>query len=297
MTDFDTITATTTDATGTQAVCPAITLTTVAAENAEAMATEETLRLIDDLTKNSLITSGSVIQALELIEFERKNWEQNELAASHARLYSLLTKCYQFYLTMKSSKTAKSTRTQMASGLDSFIKARGFKTLADTHDMNRVVKAVFGEDRRRVSAYASALRVALTAGAYKAPIPAANLAIWIGTNGGVEEIRKAASKSGLSTRERIDTAQAVVQSKPLMSFKPDTTCLRFDSDDADKMMVLVVTYRPTGELEVNSVIKNASVLNAALSAYYADNKDDMANAVIAAKAAEQSAVAVVLNNI
>lgn len=294
MTNIDT---TTLEANDTLAASPVMKPTTAASESAEVMATQKTLRLITDLVQNSVVTNGRVVQILEDMERERKGWEQNELAASHARLYSLLTKCYQFYLTMKSDQTAKATRKQMASGLDSFIAERGFKKLAETHDMNRVVKAVFGDDRRRVSAYASALRVALAAGEYKEPIPYANLAIWISTNGGIEEIRKAASKTGVPTKERIETAKAAVQDKPLMTFKPDAATLRFDADDADKMMVLVVTYRPTGELEVNSVVKSASVLNAALAAHYADNKDDMATVVASAKPATQSAVSIAIDNI
>lgn len=46
---------------------------------------------------------NQAIFALEQLEAEREHWEANELAASHKRLYSLLTRCYQYYLDMKLS--------------------------------------------------------------------------------------------------------------------------------------------------------------------------------------------------
>src|ERR1035437_5610959 len=118
---------------------------------------------VEDMVRSGAIDSFVAVTLLETLEAERQSWEGKELAASHARLYAILTDCYGYYLGMKAADSPKQLRVQMAKGLERFIAMRKLRTLDKTHDMNRVVKAVFGEDRRRVSAYSRALRAGLTA--------------------------------------------------------------------------------------------------------------------------------------
>lgn len=251
---------------------------------------------IDDLMKSGAIDSFAATALLETLEAERQSWEGKELAASHARLYAILTDCYAYYLGMKAADSPKQLRVQMAKGLARFIAMRKLRTLDKTHDMNRVVKAVFGEDRRRVSAYSMALRVALTAGPGAQPLASAELAAWIAEKGGIEEIRQGSKNGGKSTAERVEVAMAAVMDKPLMTFKPDAKAMSLGSDDADKMMVLVVTYRPTGDIEVNSVIKSGAVVKAALVAHYAAHKAQLADAQACKELSQPTAVSIALNS-
>lgn len=254
--------------------------------------------LIARMLSNRFGIAAGVEETLQQLEEMRKNWEGNEMAASHRRLYSILTSCYALYLRLKNSK-AKKDREAIKDGIERFIRSRGLRTLADTHDMTRVVKAVFGEDRRRVSAYAAALRVALTAGQKNLsgesfPIEPANLSSWITDCGGIEEIRKAKNLATVTQprSERIAVAKAAVQAKPLTKVKLNTQELAFDSDEVDKPQVLIATYLPTGELEINCVIKTQSVVDAALSAYYAQHQTELQG--LAAAAPAQSAIATAL---
>lgn len=249
-----------------------------------------------DYLKNAIPTSTGVALLFEALASEREKWERTELAASRARLYAILTQCYGFYLVLKSSDTSKEVRKQLADGLDSFIKSRGLRTLSTTHDMNKVVKAVFGEDRRRVSAYAMALRAALIAGpevsAKSEHIPADRLSAWIEAKGGVEEIRLGSKNSGMSVKERAEIAAVAIEDeKPLMTFKPDAKTIPFSADDADKKFVLLVTYRPTGDVEVNSVVKHDSVVQAALATYYSENKERIGDSSSASANAQSTALA------
>ncbi len=206
------------------------------------------------------------------------------MAASHKRLYSLLTSCYQYYLDMKTSPS-REEREDLKKGLETFILTRGYKSRLDTtHDMNKVVKSVFGNiDRRRVSAYGLALRAALAAGPLdgnrKATAISANeLADWLGTQGGVEEVRLGCRNKGMTATQRADVAKAALGTSALTTLKLDPRSIAFDTNDADKMMVLVVTYRPTGELEVNAVVKSDAAVRAALASHYSANKDAVTEA-------------------
>ena len=82
------------------------------------------------------------------------------MAASNKRLYSILMDAYTYYMTMKTD-SSKDTRALYADDLAKFIEERKYVFAPTSHDMTRVVKCVFGADRRRVSAYSIALREAL----------------------------------------------------------------------------------------------------------------------------------------
>jgi hypothetical protein len=169
--------------------------------------------------------ANKAIFALERLEEERLKWEKNELAASRQRLYGMLTDCYEFYLTMKTD-TRADVREQMKKGLETFVQVRGYIFQSNSHDMNKIVKSVFGLDRRRVSAYSLALRAALKAGGFdnagkEMALAKDELAGWIERNGGIEEIRLGSKNQGLSLQVRADTAKQAIRNKPLMTVKPD----------------------------------------------------------------------------
>lgn len=239
--------------------------------------------------------ANKAIFILERLEEERLKWEKNELAASRQRLYGMLTDCYEFYLTMKTD-TRADVREQMKKGLETFVQVRGYIFQSTSHDMNKIVKSVFGLDRRRVSAYSLALRAALKAGGIdtdgkELALAKDELAGWIERNGGIEEIRLGSKNQGLSLQVRADTAKLAIQNKPLMTVKPDPKVLAFDTNDSDKMMLLVATYRPTGDLEISAVVKSDTAVRAALAAHYAVNKEEIAKAASSAsEPTQQSAI-------
>lgn len=237
---------------------------------------------------------------LENLETEREVWEHTELAASHKRLYQMLTKCYAFYMRMKTDSSAD-VREQTRKGLETFIATRQYNFLSSTHDMNKVVKAVFGGvDRRRVSAYSLALRAALVAGPFNGKnkptaLTESQLSTWLEAQGGVEEIRLGSKNKGMTAKERATSVKDMVSHTKLMSFVADGSAIQFDTNDVDKMVVLIATYRPNGEFELNAVVKNDSVVSAALAAYYTGNKKQLADADMTAatqtkEAQKQSAI-------
>jgi hypothetical protein len=237
----------------------------------------------------SISGMNRAIFKLEKLEAEREHWEANELASSHKRLYSLLTSCYQFYMDMKLSPS-KEEREDLRKGLETFILTRAYSKLSTTHDMNKVVKSVFGGvDRRRVSAYSLALRNALISGPVDGngkatPVAPSELADWLTAKGGVEEVRLGSRNGGLTALQRASLAKVALETSSLTALKLDPRSVAFDTNDADKMMVLVVTYRPTGELEVNAVVKSDTAVNAALASYYSANKDAVTQAANQANA-------------
>lgn len=229
---------------------------------------------------------ASSAEQLKSLETARISWETTELAQSNNRLYSILQQAYSFYLVMKQDES-KDVRKEKQAALDAFIEERGYINSfgATTHDMTRVVKCVFGVDRRRVSAYSIALREAL-----RQEVGAKDLIVFMQENGGVEQIRMGGTKP-LSATKRAELVKAEVSEAVISRVKFDAEAVKANADWVDKQVVFVATYLPTGEFEVNAVVRHDGAVNTALAAYYTlaqAKKREEANAL---KKAEADAVA------
>lgn len=236
-------------------------------------------------TANVVVEKSPVddaISALAGMEQARRSWETTELAASNKRLYSILKEAYSYYLAMKLDGN-KDKREAQAAALDKFIAMRGYTFMPSTHDMTRVVKCVFGVDRRRVSAYSIALREAL-----RQNISADDLVTFIEENGGVEQIRMGGTKP-LSATIRAGRVKEEVTSTALGLFKFDAKLMAADADWADKQVVIVATYLPTGEFQANAVIRHDTAVNAALAAFYSQRKAQEREMAKAEREAEKAA--------
>ena len=206
---------------------------------------------------------ASSASELKSLESARINWETVELAQSNNRLYGILKQAYSFYLVMKQDES-KEVRKEKQEALDAFIAERGYVNSfgATTHDMTRVVKCVFGVDRRRVSAYSIALREAL-----RQEVGSDDLVAFLQDNGGVEQIRMGGTKP-LSATKRAELVKAEVSEAVISKVKFDAETVKANADWVDKQVVFVATYLPTGEFEVNAVVKHDGAVRTALAAYY-----------------------------
>jgi hypothetical protein len=209
----------------------------------------------------------SAFEQLKSLESARISWEAVELAQSNNRLYSILKQAYSFYLVMKQD-TDKEVRKAKLEAMEAFIADKGYTNSfgATTHDMTRVVKCVFGVDRRRVSAYSIALREAL-----RQEVGAEDLVAFLQDNGGVEQIRMGGTKP-LSATKRAELVKAEVSEAVLNTVKFDASVVSANADWVDKQVVFVATYLPTGEFEVNAVIRHDGAVNTALAAYYSSKQ-------------------------
>ena len=209
------------------------------------------------------VAQANSAQQLKSLETARISWETTELAQSNNRLYSILQQAYQFYLVMKHDES-KDVRKEKQAALDAFIEEHGYKTSfgATTHDMTRVVKCVFGVNRRRVSAYSITLREAL-----RQEVEAKDLIVFMQENGGVEQIRMGGTKP-LSATKRAELVKAEVSEAVISKVKFDAETVKANADWVDKQVVFVATYLPTGEFEVNAVVRHDGAVNTALAAYY-----------------------------
>lgn len=189
----------------------------------------------------------------EQLAVEREAWESTVYRTNNEQLYLLLQKCYQTYKAMSGTED---DAVNLRKGLSDYINTKGYKFNAGTHTIVKIVKCVFGADRRRVSAYGIVLRTALAKDVSIADIPD-----FISSQGGVEEIRLAKAPNAMTPKLKAQAGAESVQSSNLGVYASTSLASKLDAGNIDKPVVLICTWQADGSVIVRAVVQNDSVLN------------------------------------
>lgn len=229
-------------------------------------------------------TVGTVIT--DLVK-KRDFWEKNTLRKANEELYAILSDCLSLYEQMAgNSASAKEKRVQ----LTSYCEQMGYRFNSESHTLTKIVKCVFGAERRRVSAYSIALRAASAAGVKSQDLPA-----FIREAGGVEEVRLASAPNAMTAKTKARAASDAAVQTTLGVFKAEGTSGLLDQGNIDKPVVLLGTWQADGSVVVRGVIKSEAAIQAALVSFYNNNKSQIATQVAektAANDADTTAAAV-----
>jgi hypothetical protein len=226
--------------------------------------------------------SGSVRNHFEQLAVEREAWESTVYRTNNEQLYVLLQKCFQTYQAMSGGEDEA---VNLRKGLADYINTKGYKFHVGTHSLVKIVKCVFGNDRRRVSAYGIVLRTALAKNISVLDIPE-----FIQSQGGVEEIRLAKSPNAMTAKLKAQAGAEAVQSSNLGVFASNSLASKLDAGNIGKSVVLIGTWQADGSIIVRSVVQHDSAVNAALACHYSANKDALKQVVAEQKAANDDQV-------
>lgn len=207
----------------------------------------------------------SDIASIEQLVIERQVWETTVYRTSNDMLYGLLQKCYALYKRMEGMGAEAVT---LRENLTSYINLKGIKCVKSSHTIVKIIKCVFGDDRRRASAYGIVLRAALAEKVLVEDIPT-----YIRTKGGVEEIRLAKSPNAMTAKEKASVAATAVKADSMGVFASTALGEKFDAGKTDATVVLIGTWQADGSVIVRSVVQSDTAVNAALATYYSSNKD------------------------
>jgi hypothetical protein len=205
----------------------------------------------------------------ELIQ-DQKTWFDGTHRTANEGLYLLLQRCYALYKRMCSDQTMNE---QIDNALDMHLQSQGQTKRTFSSGISKIVTCVFGADRRRVSSYCIALRIA-----DDEKISVELLPDFLRNAGGVEEVRrkkKADTDTPLSkpdkARKHLTAALCVIQADTVTSRIVDKTAI-------GKATVLIATQGASGSLTVNEIDQSDGVVNAALTALYNKHKKAWAEA-------------------
>lgn len=244
--------------------------TSAASENPQATGEAGTVTTIGEISAAAVQSAYNRIASLAKA---REQWQTTVFKTANDGLYQLLADCYRLYNDMLGKQTS-AIRLREAFEHHCGEKKLNFK--ASTHTMDKIVRVVFGDaDRRRVSAYAIALRAAL---AHDPKVGPDDFAEFVRQAGGVEEVRMAASKKqdALSAKEKAAVAKSALTKKAADVVITDRAfCADLDAAKVDQHHVLIAQQQADGSLVVRAIVSNDTVVNVALQAYYAANKGQL----------------------
>jgi hypothetical protein len=174
----------------------------------------------------NLLTKGnpeqSIGDAIDALVTQRVDWESNELASANDGLYALLQHCYSLNNAMSGTGVAAKG---LKKGLANYIDTKGLKFTDATPLITKIVKCVFGVDRRRVSAYASALKVAIAEKKQVMELPK-----FFRDNGGIEEVRRSSTKKPKSVKDKAALGRSVLEGDVLATVSGDSLNANYSSE-------------------------------------------------------------------
>jgi hypothetical protein len=221
-----------------------------------------TLTAVENGTAKTNQTLGQeTTQRLNDLVVEHDNWRDNAYKTSNEQLYGMLLKCYSLYSTMRG---ADDVAKEMRKAVNDFAASKGYEFKASTHTITKIVKCVFGVDRRRTSTYSLVLRAAL-----KQNIQNNDLIDFIRNGGGVEEIRLGSAGKGLSTKQKAQVAATTVVVNNLGTASGQALVEMLDAGKIGENKVFIGAWQADGTVVLRAAIESDSVLNAALASHYA----------------------------
>ena len=212
-------------------------------------------------------TPPTAYQRLENLIVQRQVWEDEVFRASNDRLYSILQDCYALYVKAGTRDEVKALNDALAQHAN----LKGFALKASAHTLTKIVKCVFGADRRRASAYSIALRTA-----HAARIKPDDLPQFIREKGGVEEVRLSKGNAMKPADKAIKAADFVATNELAVVQNPAVTAL-LDTAKVDEFVVLVAQQGPDGSLTIKAIVSSKTVVDAALASVYSQNSKDIKN--------------------
>lgn len=220
--------------------------------------------------------------AIEQLVVEHDAWKETAFRTSNEQLYVLLQKCYGIYKAMEGTSPEA---VALRNGLRDYINLKGHAFTKTTHTLTKIVKCVFGTDRRRVSAYSIVLRSALAQ-----RVSILDVAQFIRDAGGVEEIRLAKSPNAMSSKQKAQIANTtvVVNNMGVVS----SLAISGMMNDAGKIgsnTVLIGTWQADGSVIVRAVVESDTVLTAALASHYSAIKEAAKTQAVEQKASVEAA--------
>ena len=214
---------------------------------------------VGDKTKQEIQTAfGNLI-------LMRKDWEQNEYARSNQKLYEIFQQCYALYLEMKGITAEKLA---LKRAFNSYLKELDIKFKDSTHLMVKVVRCVFGDDRRRVSAYATALRIA-----DERKVPSSEIIDFFNKEGGFEEVRRSKNPNAVSIEAKKAQGLTLMDVPSLGVVHTDSLNAVFDEAAYEGATLLMSTRESDGSFQIKYVLQNGSLVSSALVHLITLNKE------------------------
>lgn len=214
-------------------------------------------------SSRSAMLITSTMQRITDLQIRREAWETTDFNRSNQALYMLIADCLQLYLEFVSGEDIRSKK----QGLTDFMNLRGIQVKQDAPLTLKLIRCVFGSgDRRRISSYHTALRVAVAAKWKPEEVAARITAL-----GGVQEL-SLQRKGALTAKAKAESARAWALSQRVGQLSSEALKMQFDVSRVGELAAAVMSLNPDGTYDVHFTVHSSSAVTAALAAYFSSNK-------------------------
>jgi len=224
--------------------------------------------------------AGVVSATLDELCEKSHTWDATAFKTANESLWNILSQCLALDEELNGSgKEVKAKREE----LKGYCEAKGYRFKTSTERIVKIVKCVFGENRRRVSAYSLALR-----SAKEHKIGSAGLVEWLRENGGVEEVRLKSNPNHKTDKQRAaEVREEVLCGKALATFSNAALAEKFNRTIAEDVVLLVATHNADGSFSIHRLIQSTTAVTTALSCCYTDVKKEAAGSQSVEEAASK----------
>ena len=218
----------------------------------------------------------SIKNAFDLMIKERISWQDNEYLASNTRLYAICQHCYAMYQEMKGVTAEKLALKQ---AFNSYCSDMGLVFKESTHLMVKIVRVVFGDNLRRVSNYALALRIASEKNISVIDIPN-----FFKDRGGIEEVRRDSKSNKKAKADKKSEGLKLMKVKSLAEVKSDAMNTQFDDGAYEGAVLLLSTKESDGSFQIKHLIQNGAIITQTLIHLVSLNKEQQEKEKVEEKA-------------
>lgn len=210
----------------------------------------------------------------------REAWETTDLNRSNEGLYALIVECVCLYREMVSGDDLRAKK----QGLNDYMNLRGIQVKSDSPLTLKIIRCIFGsQDRRRISSYHTALRVAIAE-----KWAAEDVASEIKSRGGIQEL-SLQRPGALTAKAKAEAASAAVLNSNIATLRDDRLLQSFDTSHIGDHAVALLTLNSDGSYDVHCVVRSSSAVTATLAAYFSANKQALEKLRVEAEQAEATA--------
>lgn len=228
------------------------------------------------ISRSAAIIDNTMQRIADLVVI-REAWETTDLNRSNEGLYALIVECVLLYREMVSGEDLRAKK----QGLNDYMNLRGIQVKSDSPLTLRIIRCIFGsQDRRRISSYHTALRVAI---AEKwAP---EDVASEIRSRGGIQEL-SLQRPGAMTAKAKAEAASGAVLNSSIATLRDDRLLHSFDTSHIGDHAVALLTLNSDGSYDVHCVVRSSSAVTATLAAYFSANKQTLEKLRVEAEQAE-----------
>lgn len=205
-------------------------------------------------TTSAINNNANVSSFIADLVKRQHDWDMGSRRISKQELYGILAGCLDMADAVK--------RNGLYTQLDAELDARGIKYSTSTTVVTKIVRCVFGTDKRELAAYAGVIAVAA-----RQRVAAENFVAWVNGYGGIRKTRAAFAKrktTTMSSAKFIELAKGNLLAASTLAVVNKNHVANVNADKNNGFVVTIARLNGNGDCEVVATTNDSTAVRDAL---------------------------------